>query len=677
MAIFVVFNLVRLHNSLTQDIFSHHETKAVIAVETLKTKFDQLINIGLSLADRNDLKKFIAEGKWDDAAQSLKNIQEQFDFIDRSVLLSRDGVLRAVIPELSGATVLIGQDFSNREWYKGISKNWEPYISPIFKRIPEPRLNVIAAAIPIKFNGDVVGIILLPTSIDDIALWAKKVDIQNGYVYFVDQMGQIAGNPEFPEEIADYSSWDIVKKLHQGEQGVSVTTNPEGKEQLISYQPLPNYGWGVIVSQDKSTAFALRNRELLVYAIVSGIFFLYLIILFFIISRLQSNLKQYASGLEQKVAERTREIDEEKSKYAAILESIGDGLVVVDKAGKILMVNKAFENLVGWKGKDVSGKLLVEVVPREDESGNVVPFNERILTKILSTTTTTTWYYIRKDKTRFPAASTITPVIFDGKIIGAVEAFRDITEHEELDIAKTEFISIASHQLRTPVSGLSWITEALQFTSQNLTPKQQTYIKDLSMLSKRLIGLVEDLLNISRIQLKSTLVTEKNLIDVPVFIEEFIKEIEPYASSKKHAVVFNKSIVGPLTVEINKKSLYNVLQNLISNAIEYSPENTAVIVNLEKTDSFIKVSIANKGPIIPKDEQSHIFGRFYRGESAKKMKAEGTGLGLYIVKTIIEDTGGKVGFKSEESKDTTFWFTIPLKMTNEDSASRSNSSVVK
>lgn len=200
------------------------------------------------------------------------------------------------------------------------------------------------------------------------------------------------------------------------------------------------------------------------------------------------------------------------------------------------------------------------------------------------------------------------------------------------------------------------------------------------MLSKRLIGLVEDLLNVSRIQLKTPLMTETSPIDMAGFIEEFIKEIGPYANSKEHTIVFNKNISKPITLEINKKSLYNVLQNLVSNAIEYSPANTAVTINLEKMDStgspqaggFIKTSISNKGPTIPKNEQSNIFQRFYRAESAKKMKANGTGLGLYIIKTIIEGMSGKVGFESEEGKDTVFWFTIPMKLVTIDKDKTNN-----
>ena len=262
------------------------------------------------------------------------------------------------------------------------------------------------------------------------------------------------------------------------------------------------------------------------------------------------------------------------------------------------------------------------------------------------------------EKTRVGASDIIRELIQKGK------------EIEGVNRAKTEFISIASHQLRTPVSALNWLTEALQFNSQNLNPKQQIYVRDLSAQAKRLIELIEDLLDFSRIELKTAL-QEKHQIDISSFINKFVKEMEPYAASKKHTIILNVKIAGPLTIEINEKSLYNMFQNLVSNAIDYSPENTEVTVNLEKVDGFIKASVSNKGPAIPDDEKPRIFERFYRGESVRKMKQEGTGLGLYVVKAVAEELGGKVGFESptvvetlagkEEGKDTTFWFTIPLK----------------
>ena len=364
-----------------------------------------------------------------------------------------------------------------------------------------------------------------------------------------------------------------------------------------------------------------------------------------------------------------------RAKDEALLSSIGDGIIATDSDRKIILMNKVAEKLLGWEIDEAIGKLYDDIVLLEDEKGTfVLPENkplQRAFTQGTTTTTTTTvLYLLSKNKVKFPVAITVSPIILDNKIIGAVEVFRDITKEKEIERSKGEFISIASHQLRTPVSALNWLTEALQFNSQNLNPKQQIYVRDLSAQAKRLIELIEDLLDFSRIELKTAL-QEKHQIDISSFINKFVKEMEPYAASKKHTIILNVKIAGPLTIEINEKSLYNMFQNLVSNAIDYSPENTEVTVNLEKGDGFIKASVSNKGPAIPDDEKPRIFERFYRGESVRKMKQEGTGLGLYVVKAVAEELGGKVGFESptvvetlagkEEGKDTTFWFTIPLK----------------
>jgi two-component system phosphate regulon sensor histidine kinase PhoR len=360
--------------------------------------------------------------------------------------------------------------------------------------------------------------------------------------------------------------------------------------------------------------------------------------------------------------EKQKALAESKAKDEALLESIGEGLIAVDNDKKIMIINKVATDMLGYETKNLIGKVITDL-NLEDENSIPVPLDKRPTTIALVTgkAVKVEYIFVRENKTKFPIAITATPFKLEGKTLGLIEIIRDITHEKVIDRAKTEFISIASHQLRTPVSGLSWLTEALRFSSENLDPKQKTYIRDLSILSKRLIGLVEDLLNVSRIQLKSELIAEKRQIDFVVFVEETIREIELYAKSKKHTIIFNTDIKEPIVVELNKKSLYNILQNLVSNAIEYSPENTAVTVKLEKIDGFLKVSVLNKGPFIPMNEQAHLFQRFYRGESGKKMKGEGTGLGLYIIKMIVEEMGGKVGFESKEGMDTTFWFTIPLK----------------
>ena len=370
--------------------------------------------------------------------------------------------------------------------------------------------------------------------------------------------------------------------------------------------------------------------------------------------------------LVKELIQKGKEGEEVATKDKAILASVGDGLVVVDKEGKILTVNNAFENLVGWKGKEVLGKLLVEVVPREDETGNIMPFNERILTKVLSsssssTTTTTTWYYTRKDKTRFPAASIITPFILEGKIIGAVEVFRDITREKEIDKAKTEFISLASHQLRTPLAAVRWYSEMLLADDVGkLNKGQKKYLNEVYDGTLRMVDLVNAILNVSRIEL-GVFAIRHEPTNVVLLMQEVIAEQKPQIDMKKlkFSSSFEKNI--PI-IQADPKLLHMVVQNLLSNAVKYTPEDGAIEVSLslDNIKKALLIKVADTGWGIPKHQQDTIYDKFFRADNVRQKDTEGTGLGLYIVKSIMDNSGGKIWFESEENKGTTFYVTLPL-----------------
>jgi len=383
-------------------------------------------------------------------------------------------------------------------------------------------------------------------------------------------------------------------------------------------------------------------------------------------------LKESRKTLEKKVLERTKDLEQIKAKDEAILVSIGDGLVVVDAKGEVLMTNKAFGELLGWKNEEVVGRLMTEVAPREDEEGKRVPFNERILSQVLAgknvtttTTTTTTvvipvFYYVRKDQTRFPASSIVTPFAIDGKIIGAIEIFRDITKEKEIDKAKTEFVSLASHQLRTPLSTVNWYAEMLLAgDAGKLNEGQKKYLDEVYRSSQRMVELVNALLNVSRIEL-GTFVIEPKPTDIVKLTRSVIDEQKPQIDEKKikFSSSFEKDI--PL-IQSDPKLLHMVMQNLLSNAVKYTSEGGKIELAISLVDKKnIQVKISDTGYGIPKNQQDKIFTKLFRTDNVREKDTEGTGLGLYIVKSIVEHSGGKIWFESEENKGTIFYVTLPL-----------------
>jgi PAS domain S-box-containing protein len=339
--------------------------------------------------------------------------------------------------------------------------------------------------------------------------------------------------------------------------------------------------------------------------------------------------------------------------------------VVVDKEGKISYINKSFEEMLGWKPEEILGKTMVDVVPREDMNGIGVSFKERILTQVLAgqkfvVDLTNPFYYIRKDKSRFPASSIVAPVILDKKIVGAVEVFRDITKEKEIDKAKTEFVSLASHQLRTPLSTVNWYSEMLLTGDVGeVTPDQKRYLEEIYNGNQRMVDLVNTLLDVSRIEL-GTFFVESKPTDVVKLAQSVIDE-QKLQIDEKHIVLsssFEKDV--PL-IHTDPKLLRMVLQNLLSNAVKYTPDRGTIAISLSlDTKKNVLLKIADTGYGIPADQQDKIFTKLFRADNVIGKDTEGTGLGLYIAKSIIEQSGGKLWFESEENKGTIFYATLPL-----------------
>ncbi len=363
-----------------------------------------------------------------------------------------------------------------------------------------------------------------------------------------------------------------------------------------------------------------------------------------------------------------QQLIEQNVRDDAVLQSLGDGLIVivdVDKGGRIAYVNKVFEDMTGWTLKEVLNKPVVEVLPREDKEGKTVPFKERIVSKVLAGEKVTAdlmspFYYIRKDKSKFPVASVITPIVLNGKIVGAVETFRDISKEHDADRAKSEFASLVSHQLRTPFATINWYIELLlSEDAGKLNEKQKQYLQEAYHASKRMVNLVNILLSISRIEMGTTIIEAKPT-DIVSLAEIIIKEnkLEIQKKKLKLGTIYSKNI--PL-IFVDPKQLSMVFQNLLSNAIKYTPVGGEINLEIGFKGKEVIITVKDTGMGIPKSAQPFIFSRFFRADNAKENEPEGAGLGLYIIKSIVDQMMGKIWFESKENKGATFYLTIPLK----------------
>lgn len=271
-----VFSYVKTYQDLTDFALSRRQSIAYLAATNLKEKFERLVDLGVSLATRVRFRQLIAAQKWEEAIGILREVPDDFPFIERVFLTDRDGTLMADTPKLPDVR---GKNFAYRGWYQGVSQKWEPYISEVYRRAAKPQYNVIATAVPIKADKDIVGILVLQIKLDTLFEWSKSIEIgPSGFVFFVDKKGRVAAHPKFSPEggIMDFSTVPSVQRALAGERGVAILYNPvEKEERLSAYEPVPGYGWGVVAQQPVSAAFAPRDsslRNILLAYILVGLF---------------------------------------------------------------------------------------------------------------------------------------------------------------------------------------------------------------------------------------------------------------------------------------------------------------------------------------------------------------------------------------------------------------------
>ncbi len=641
---FAIFSYVRDNERLTEAVVSRREAIAYLAAVNLKDQFDRLGDIGVSLATRVQFRKLVEEEDWEAAIKILEKVPADFPFIERVFLADTTGVLMADTPALPGVR---GKNFSFRDWYQGVISTQKPYLSELYKRTAEPQYNVIAIATPIKSDDNsLLGILVMQIRLETVFEWSREIEVgSSGFVYFTDRKGQVAAHPNFPSqgEIVDFSSVPSVAKALAGEHGVEVNYNPiEKEERLSAFYQVPNYGWAVVVQQPTAAAFVLREAQLRQDILISGIVVAVITLLIYFTLRSLFTLFQY------------------RQREKVLLESVGDGLIAIDRYWHITLWNKASSLLTGFSQEEALGRPFKEIVKfiGEDKSENIVFIEEAMLYGKTYTMKDNT-KLIKKDGSEIDVGDSASP-IFDegGKVVGAIIVFRDISHERELQKAREEFASLAAHQLRGPVTVIKGYTSMLVEEGAGKNKEWGGYLEDMQKAVDRLDSLVNALLNVSRLEV-GTLAINPEPANVADIADEVIRGLAPRINEKKLTLDKNYA-KGLPSISVDVKLMQAVLQNLFSNAVKYTPEGGKISIGIEKENSSLLIKIADTGYGIPKDEQAKIFTKFFRASNSAKTVTEGSGLGLYIVKTIIGQVGGRIWFESEVDKGSTFFVSLPI-----------------
>lgn len=358
----------------------------------------------------------------------------------------------------------------------------------------------------------------------------------------------------------------------------------------------------------------------------------------------------------EELAERARSA----ARAEAILASIADGVLVTDGHGDITMLNQAGRELLGIT--DSIGKSVIEVLPLEDgKETQLLPDEHPIYHAVKGpkSVTTKNYLYVSPDFTKLWLAITTAPIVFDGEVEGVVAVLRDATLEKQIDRSKTEFVSLASHQLRTPLTAINWYTELLlDHGVESLSEDQKSFVNQIRESSGRMNELVSSLLNVSRLEL-GTFSVEPKPTDIAKIVQNVLAELQPTIAQKRHTltVELDKQLEH---VPVDENLMRIVVQNLLSNAVKYTREKGSITIKLYRHYPEMRFEVVDNGYGIPQSQHDQIFTKLFRADNVVEDNLEGNGLGLYIVRSILEQTGGDVWFESEQNVGTTFYVSIPL-----------------
>ncbi|MBN2096271.1 PAS domain-containing protein [Candidatus Peregrinibacteria bacterium] len=349
--------------------------------------------------------------------------------------------------------------------------------------------------------------------------------------------------------------------------------------------------------------------------------------------------------------------DEEKAKAEALLESIGEGIIAIDPQGKVLFMNQKSEAMFGRSSQEAIGRHYAENFDFEDAKGR--PIKSDIFSvsgsivmdkKIV--------FFFKLDNGKLPLSITVSPIVFEEKSMGNIVTFRDITKEMEVDKAKSEFVSLASHQLRTPLTGIKWLLQEI-FRKGNLGDLQTEYMQDAIHSNDRMINLVNDLLNVSRLE-TGTIQAVSEKVDLFEFLHPIVREASILSKETGRILRFHLS-GSKIDVMLDPQLIGQVITNLLSNAIHYTDKGKTITISAEKKGKAIVIKVTDEGIGISKEDQKKLFSKFFRSKEAAKRSTTGSGLGLYIVGKILDVCSGTIECQSEEGRGTTFIVTLPIK----------------
>ena len=363
------------------------------------------------------------------------------------------------------------------------------------------------------------------------------------------------------------------------------------------------------------------------------------------IGQLANSLNLMSEELENKI----RVISEDKDKMKVVLSSVIEGIIAIDKEGRIILFNDALKNMTDYSSDRVLGKFHWEII-RNNQLNELL---KEVLQKGQPLTQEITIFSPQEKIFRASA----NPLTEKNEVWGAVVVLNDITEIKKLEKMRSEFVANVSHELRTPLTSIQGFVETLKDGPINDPGKAQYFLEIIEKQSNRLNNLIEDILQLSKIESQEIIMNLQS-INLRDLIDKTISEFKKKIEQKNHKIKINISPQLPL-IKADPEQIEVVFRNLLDNAIKYTPNGGEIYISAFEKAENIYIEVADNGIGISAEHLPRIFERFYRVDKDRSRKLGGTGLGLAIVKHIVQAHGGTIGVESKPGKGSKFFFTLP------------------
>ncbi len=605
--------------------------------------------------------------------------------------LTKTDDVRSLGPEvlnvLAGKSyfVSVGRDANNRPQISIgtlILKKYNPATDGLFAAQSGPKENLAGALIG-YFNISDLWKSVLSTKIGD-----------GGYAYVVDNVGNLVAHPDkkFLNAHTQIKDTQVVRQFLANSSETQQTVS-ETNQDVISTPRKTLTNWAVVVEEPVDSIYSSINSyiqlaailgiSMIILTICVGVFFSRQLIR--PIKTLSLGAKRMARGeFDQEIAVKTKdEMQEladtfnsmamsinklindlrsnnlqlklEQIKLNNIINSVSDGVIAVDADGRIISVNPPAALLINDNPSTLAGKLMTDVYPFQHDGESFTPdlANGGI--------------YRYSDLT-LPHDDSVAYVdimvaVLDHKNsdIAAIITLHDQTASRELNFMKLDFVAIAAHELRTPLTVVRGYLDMLNTG----TAVKELSVFNLENLSKAIDGadqlraLINKLLNIARIERGDMEIFIEKL-NFTKLVSENVNQHKSIAAQKEQIITYSANTSSTVYVPADTASIVEVLNNLIGNALKYTGKGGKIKVNLITDKDSVRVEVVDNGPGIPEELRDRLFTKFYRAERSLIAGTRGTGLGLYISKTIIELQNGTIGIEPDKGKGSTFYFTLPI-----------------